>query len=110
MIGIKLCIPITFVSLKTERLKVEKSAIAHLVRELRQAMKLSQEKFADKLEMTFPTINRWENGHAVPSRLALKQIDGLLNELSHSPDATLRECSQALRAKYSSTQGHTTGS
>jgi putative transcriptional regulator len=93
-------------SLKTERSKVEKPAIAHLVRELRQAMNLSQEKFADKLEMTFPTINRWENGHAVPSRLALKQIDGLLKELSHSPDPALRECSQALRAKYFSDKGH----
>lgn len=90
---------------KTERLRVEKPAIAHLVRELRQAMQLSQEKFADKLEMTFPTINRWENGHAVPSRLALKQIDALLEELSHSPDATLRKCSQTLRAKYFSVKG-----
>jgi len=91
---------------KTEWLQVEKPAIGHLVRELRQAMKLSQGKFADELEMTFPTINRWENGHAVPSRLAFKQIDGLLNKLSHSPDATLRECSQALRAKYCSGKGH----
>ena len=49
---------------------MEKPAIAQLVQELRQAMKLSQEQFADKWEMNFPTINCGENKHAVPSRLA----------------------------------------
>lgn len=86
--------------LKIKRLKAEQPAIGNLVRELRQAMKLSQEKFADELGMTFPTINRWENGHATPSRLALNQIYILLLELGNSPDATLRECSKALQTKY----------
>ncbi|WP_445251150.1 helix-turn-helix domain-containing protein [Microcoleus sp. D3_18a_C4] len=31
------------------------------MREQRQALKLYQKKLADKLGMTFPTINRWEN-------------------------------------------------
>lgn len=57
-------------------------------------------KFADELGMTFATINRWENGRATPSPLAIKQIDTLLNQLSQSPDATLRERSQAIRGKY----------
>jgi putative transcriptional regulator len=35
-----------------------------LVRELRQRTGLTQEKFAAKLGVTFPTINRWENGRA----------------------------------------------
>ncbi|MCL1475293.1 helix-turn-helix domain-containing protein [Argonema antarcticum] len=86
--------------LKIQRLNAEQPAIANLVRELRQAMKLSQSKFADELGMTFPTINRWENGHATPSPLALKQIYILLSELANSPDATLRECSKALRSQY----------
>jgi len=41
-------------------------------------MGLTQEKFAARLGVTFPTINRWENGRARPSPLALKQIEDLL--------------------------------
>lgn len=66
--------------------------IGTLVRELRCTMQLSQEKFADELGMTFATINRWENGHAMPSPLALKQIDTLLNQLG--------ERGEVLRTKY----------
>lgn len=71
---------------------------AQLVQELSPTMQLSHEKFAE-LGMTFATINRWENGRATPSLLALKQIDTLL-KLSQSPDARLRERSRAIREKY----------
>lgn len=83
-----------------EYLGIEQPAIGQLIRELRQTLKLTQEKFAAQLGVSFPTINRWENGHATPSPLAIKQIDLLLNQLSQSPDATLRERSQAMRGKY----------
>ncbi|WP_017651761.1 helix-turn-helix domain-containing protein [Fortiea contorta] len=79
---------------------VEQPDIGNMIRELRQAMKLSQEKFAAELGVTFPTINRWENGHATPSPLARKQIDALLKQLSDSPDAIMRECGRALQTKY----------
>jgi transcriptional regulator with XRE-family HTH domain len=49
-------------------------------------LKLTQEKFAVHLGVSFPTINRWENGHTTPSPLALKQIEMLLNQLSESAD------------------------
>jgi transcriptional regulator with XRE-family HTH domain len=52
-----------------------------LVRELRNRLGLTQEKMAARLGVTFPTINRWENGRAKPSPLALKQIEGLLLDL-----------------------------
>lgn len=39
-----------------------------------------------------------------PSSLALKQIDTLLNQLSESPDATLRKSSQTIREKYFPTE------
>ncbi len=52
-----------------------------LVRQLRERTGLTQEKFAAKLGVTFPTINRWENGRARPSPLALKQIEDLLRGL-----------------------------
>ncbi|MEG4391645.1 helix-turn-helix transcriptional regulator [Microcoleus sp. BROC3] len=60
--------------LKIERLRAEQPAIGNLVRELRPALNLSQKKLADELGTTFATINRWANGHATPSGLALKQI------------------------------------
>ena len=52
--------------------------IPRLVRELRERTGLTQEKFAARLGVTFPTINRWENGRARPSPLALKQVEDLL--------------------------------
>lgn len=65
---------------------------AHLVRELRSRLGLTQEKLAARLGVTFPTINRWENGRAKPSPLALKQIEDLLVDLGDK--------GQDLRAKY----------
>lgn len=62
---------------------IEQPAIGQLMRELRQTLKLTQEKFAVQLGVTFPTINRWENEHATSSPLALKQIEMLLNQLSY---------------------------
>jgi putative transcriptional regulator len=52
-----------------------------LVRDLRERTGLTQEKFAAKLGVTYPTINRWENGRAKPSPLALRQIEDLLRSL-----------------------------
>ena len=52
-----------------------------LVRELRQRTGLTQEKFAARLGVTFPTINRWEKGRSKPSPLALKRIEELLRDL-----------------------------
>jgi putative transcriptional regulator len=88
------------VAFHQEYLGIEQPAIGQLIRELRQTLKLTQEKFAAQLGVSFPTINRWEKGHATPSPLALRQLDTLLYQLSQSPDAALRERSQAMRGKY----------
>ena len=50
-------------------------------------MGLTQEKFAAKLGVTYPTINRWENGRAKPSPLAMKQIE----ELSKLPEKNFNQ-------------------
>ncbi len=65
--------------------------IARLVRELRERTGLTQEKFAAKLGVTYPTINRWENGRAKPSPLALKQIEDLLRDLGERGNDLLQE-------------------
>jgi DNA-binding transcriptional regulator YiaG len=59
----------------------EQHSKAKLVRELRELTGLTQEKFAAKLGVTFPTINRWENDRAKPSPLALEKIESLLRSL-----------------------------
>lgn len=74
--------------------------IADLIRELRQYLGLSQEKLAVKLGVSFRTVNRWENRHAVPSALALKQIEGLLYQMSQSSNAAVRERGKDLLAQY----------
>jgi len=55
--------------------------IPRLIRELRERTGLTQEKFAAKLGVTFPTINRWENGRARPSPLAMQKIEELLRSM-----------------------------
>ena len=65
----------------------EQYSMARLVRELRELTGLTQEKFAAKLGVTFPTINRWENGRAKLSPLALEKIESLLHSLGDRGEA-----------------------
>ncbi|NJP11920.1 MAG: helix-turn-helix transcriptional regulator [Leptolyngbyaceae cyanobacterium RU_5_1] len=58
--------------------------IGDLIRALRQELGLTQEKFAAKLGVTFPTVNRWENKHATPSPLAMEKIDALVKRSQKS--------------------------
>ncbi|MBE9169921.1 helix-turn-helix transcriptional regulator [Pleurocapsales cyanobacterium LEGE 06147] len=46
--------------------------IGCLIRALRQEMGLTQEQFAASVGVVYPSVNRWENGHAQPSPMALK--------------------------------------
>ena len=45
------------------------------IKDLRKRLNLSQEEFAQKLGVSFTSVNRWENGQAKPSKLAKKQIE-----------------------------------
>jgi DNA-binding transcriptional regulator YiaG len=54
------------------------------IKELRDQLRLTQEAMAETLGVSFATVNRWENGWTVPSKLALRQID-LLCEEHHIP-------------------------
>ena len=44
---------------------------------LRAKLNISQEKMAEYFDVVFATINRWENGRAVPSKMHKLQIDEL---------------------------------
>ena len=47
------------------------------IRELRAALGLSQEKLAERLGVTFATVNRWENRAAQPSQLSRLRLTEL---------------------------------
>lgn len=44
------------------------------IRQIRQKLKLSQTAFAEIVGVAFTTINRWENGHTKPHRVACRRI------------------------------------
>jgi len=45
-----------------------------IVRKVRKQLRMSQQQLADALCVSFATINRWENGHVIPSNLAQKSF------------------------------------
>lgn len=52
------------------------------VHELRRRLHMTQEEFAHAIGVTVSTVNRWENGHIEPSRLARRAIEGLAAQLT----------------------------
>ena len=56
------------------------------VHELRRRLHMTQEEFAHAIGVTVSTVNRWENGHIEPSRLARRAIEGLAAQLTDEPD------------------------
>lgn len=73
-------------------LVIKQPEVGKLIRELRLLTGLTQEQFAATLGVTYPTINRWENGHSKPSPLAMEKIEKNLRDLG--------EQSQDLNQKY----------
>ena len=50
------------------------------IKKVRQQLKLTQEELANKLGVSFTTINRWENKKCVPSKLAISRINSFIKE------------------------------
>ena len=47
---------------------------AEFIISVRKRLKLSQKQLATAINVSYSTINRWENGHVVPSNLAVKSF------------------------------------
>ena len=45
-----------------------------LIKKIRSHMNMNQTEFAELLNVTFATVNRWENGRALPNKLAQDKI------------------------------------
>lgn len=54
----------------------EESRMSPITR-MRQSLNMTQEEFAHAIGVTVSTVNRWENGHVEPSRLARKAMENL---------------------------------
>lgn len=55
----------------------QKTWTAAAVRRLRKQLGLTQEKFAQRLGVSFVAVSRWENGHSVPKGLSEKALGAL---------------------------------
>ncbi len=53
-----------------------------LIKQIREYTGLSQTEMAKKIGVQFATINRWENGHSKPTRLAEEGLFALCEELN----------------------------
>lgn len=45
------------------------------VKEVRRQLQIPQEELAHALGVSFATVNRWENGKTMPSKLAQRQFE-----------------------------------
>ena len=51
-----------------------------LIKKIRSHMNMNQTEFAELLNVTFATVNRWENGRALPNKLAQDKIYDMCKE------------------------------
>ena len=51
-----------------------------LLKQIRSYLNFSQTDLAEQLNVTFQTVNRWENGKGLPTFKAMKAIDAFCKE------------------------------
>lgn len=49
-------------------------SLSDIIKEIREELEISQEQLARELNISFSTINRWENKKSNPSRLAKDRL------------------------------------
>ena len=55
-------------------------SVANEIKMIRQKALLSQRDFAERLSVTFATINRWETGKTIPKMAAMRKIKTFCDE------------------------------
>jgi transcriptional regulator with XRE-family HTH domain len=63
---------------KFEKRRVQQVA---LVKELRRRLDLTQEQFAQKIGVTYSTVNHWENGKRIPQPFLLRRLMEIKEDL-----------------------------
>ena len=71
----------------------------NLIKQIRTYLNISQTELAEQLNVTFTTVNRWENGRAVPNKLAQAQLYDLCKAKAvPGYDMTLSRIADAAKA------------
>ena len=71
----------------------------NLIKQIRTYLNISQTELAEQRNVTFTTVNRWENGRAVPNKLAQTQLYDLCKAKSVPVyDMTLAKIADAAKA------------
>lgn len=60
---------------------MKNSNIPALIKELRARLGLTQEQFAQKVGVTYSTVNHWENGKRAPLPFLAKRLMEMKEEL-----------------------------
>ena len=68
-----------------------KLSYSALVTGVRRQLALSQEDLARLLGVSYATVNRWENGHNLPSRLARAQLNSFCEQMVENGKLVLLE-------------------
>ena len=59
---------------------MKNEGIPALIKELRERLDLTQEQFAQKVGVTYSTVNHWENGKRTPQPYLLRRLLELKEE------------------------------
>jgi putative transcriptional regulator len=55
--------------------------VPKLIKDLRRRLSLTQEQFAQKVGVTYSTVNHWENGKRTPQPFLVRRLIELKEEL-----------------------------
>lgn len=51
------------------------------IKKMRAQLDLSQEDLAREIGVSYATVNRWENGRFLPSRMAVRQVEAYCDRM-----------------------------
>ena len=60
---------------------MKNEGVPALIKELRQRLALTQEQFAQRVGVTYRTVNHWENGKRVPLPFHVKRLLEMKSDL-----------------------------
>lgn len=70
---------------------IDHKSLPALIKEVRRQLSLSQEDLARQLNVSYATVNRWENGQSKPSKLAKAQLQAFCEKMTSQRKLTLPE-------------------
>ena len=63
------------------RVQLNELNLSQTLTKMRRKLAFSQEDLARQLGVSFATVNRWENGHSKPSKLAFAQLNSFCERM-----------------------------